>query len=180
MNVVENIRKFIRRGSAEAIDQIPEITIVTRLHYWKSFTSPNPDVYATFFNKEGAQVGHAKYAVSPLFDRVYVFNLGVTSGYRRKGYASALLRHLSKTYDKLPITAVKELESAYAFWDHARRLENQGIVVTAELSATDMDKESLRWRKVFQADIARLELAISERFLTLREPWEIAVGRGLE
>lgn len=179
LNVVDKICEFLRKKSAETIDPLPRISVITRLHYWKTFTSPNPDVYATIFNEEGAQVGRATYAVSPFLDRVYVFEIDVACEHRRKGFATALLRYLSQTYGR-PITAIKELDSAHAFWDRARRLKKQGIIVTTELAVSDMGNESLRWRQVFQADIARLEQAISERLLSRQEPWNIAVGRGLE
>jgi hypothetical protein len=57
----------------------------------KAFTSPNPDVKATIIDAEEKVVGRVTYAVSPLHDRIYLFNIEVEEGYKRKGFGLAIV-----------------------------------------------------------------------------------------
>ena len=160
------------------LDRLPEISVTKVANYDQAWTSPNPDLTATARNRFGAIVGALEYQVSPLNDKVYVFRIDVPEVFRRRGYGLALLTHLTRTY-ALPITAVKELYSAKPFWNASRKLAAAGIVVTADLASGEMDAEAARWSHL-QADKDRLRQLILERLYELREPWDIAVGRGLE
>lgn len=159
------------------LPRLPTITVNTTANYYKAFTAPNSDIKAAIYNAAGDQVGIATYAVSPLFDRVYLFNIEIFADYRRRRYALALLWHLAQTYGQ-PISPVKELFGANSFWTVARSLSETGLAVTSPLSVGDMDEEAARWQHL-QPDIERLEKRITER-LAHHEPWHIAVGRGLE
>jgi GNAT superfamily N-acetyltransferase len=160
------------------LERLPQITVNTMANYYKAFTAPNPDYEAVILNSTGDEVGTATYAVSPVFDRVYLFEIEITPEHRRQGYATAMLWHLAKTYGQ-PITAVKELYSANSFWTAARQLKKVGLVVTMQLSVGDMDNEAARWQHL-RSEAERLEKLISERLMVHNEPWHIAVGRGLD
>ncbi|MDA8445618.1 GNAT family N-acetyltransferase [Paracidovorax valerianellae] len=123
---------------------VPKITVDVTRNYYMTFTAPNPDVKVIIKNEAGITVGRACYAVSPLNDRVYIFEVEILSAHRRQGYGTALLLFLAQTYD-LPITVVKELYSACSFWRFARGLGSAGIRLTQQLSVSDMASEAERW-----------------------------------
>ncbi|MHB0989863.1 MAG: GNAT family N-acetyltransferase [Burkholderiales bacterium] len=156
---------------------LPDITVAATACFYKTFTAPNPDFKLKIFNAAGDQVGTSSYCVSPLVDRVYLFEIEIFTEYRRQGYGTALLRYLAKAHGQ-PITAVKELFSANDFWMATRRLNGSGVVVTNPLSVGDMPAEASRWEHL-RPDIERLEKRIEER-LGNQEPWHVAVGRGLD
>ncbi|EXJ09675.1 GNAT family N-acetyltransferase [Nitrincola nitratireducens] len=160
------------------LEQLPSITVKASVNYYKTFTSPNPDYNVSIFNTTDELVGTAIYAESPIFDRIYLFNIEVIQRFQRKGYATAFLLYLAQTY-RHPITAVKELHGASGFWNSARKLSKVGVVVTEPLSVGDMNDESQRWQHLWH-EAERLEKLILERLNILNEPWRIAVGRGLE
>lgn len=114
------------------------------MDHYKVFTAPNPVLTATIHNASGNQVGVAKLAVSPRNDRVYIFDIKVTDIFRRQGYGLAFLQYLAKVYCQ-PITPIKELFSANAFWEAARRDIGSGLTVTMQLSVSEMACERLRW-----------------------------------
>jgi hypothetical protein len=146
-------------------------------NYYKSFASPNPDVNGTIFNAAGVEVGSATYDVSPINDRVYIFEIKVLPEHQRQGYGFAMLHHLAQKYCQ-PITVIKELHSASSFWSAARQLVPIGIYLTDQLSIDDMDKEKVRWQHLLP-QAARLEALITTRTTVDMEPWHVAVGRGL-
>ena len=158
--------------------RLPAITIKTTANHYKPFTAPNPDIRAEIYNAVGQRVGKTTYAVSPLADRVYVFDINIARDFQRQGYATAMLWHLAKIYSQ-PITAIKELFSASSFWDATRKLAGGGLVVTQPLSVSEMRDEAARWQHL-KPLAERLEKVISERLSIHREPWEMAVGRGLD
>jgi hypothetical protein len=156
---------------------LPLITIRTTANYYKALTSPGCDLKAVIGNAAGDPVGTATYALSPLGDRVYVFGIEVHAVCRRQGYALALLRYLAHTYG-VPMTPIHELRSASGFWSAARHMDGMGLILTASLSSSEMDNESIRWQHL-RADSDRLQKQITERLIH-GEPWDIAVGRGLD
>lgn len=123
---------------------VPKITMDVTRTYDMTFTAPNPDVKAVIKNQQGTTVGEACYAVSPLNDRVYVYNVEIFSAYRRQGYGTALLNYLAQNY-KIPITVVRELSSSCGFWKFARSLSCIGVHFTPQLSVSEMALESERW-----------------------------------
>jgi GNAT superfamily N-acetyltransferase len=123
-------------------------------------------------------VGSACYAISPLNDRLYVFEIEIAPEHRRQGFGTAYLKHLSETH-RLPLTPIKELYSSHRFWEATRRLAGTGLKVTAEISVSDMDAEARRWAHL-EADRERLYRLIRERLFVHCEPWDVAVGRGLD
>lgn len=157
---------------------LPGIALKASANYYKAFTAPNPDYNAIIYNTMGDQVGTATYALSPLSDRIYLFDIEIFPEHRRRGYATAVLLHLTQTYGQ-PITAVKELYSAIGFWNAARQMKTAGLFVTMPLSVSEMDVEAARWEHL--RPVAKLlESQITERLTVHREPWNVAVGRGLE
>lgn len=146
------------------------VTVVEE--YYRTFTSPNPNMQATIYNESGIKVGHGSYALSPLQDRVYFFRIEIAPNYRRAGYGLAFLTLIVKKYN-LPIITIKEAFSASTFWDKARSLR----LVSGTLSVSEMDEEKQRWRHV-NGEAKRLDELISERFDD-GESWEEATGRGL-
>jgi GNAT superfamily N-acetyltransferase len=157
------------------IERLPAITVAATANYYKPWTSPSPDYRVRIENAEGVQVGTGCYAVSPLHDRIYVFKIEIATEYRRRGYGTALLGYLARTYSQ-PMTPIGEPFSSRRFWAVARRLPD--LVVTGPLSGGEMDAEARRWGHL-EAESDRLQQTISKRLGT-GEPWDIAVGRGLE
>jgi len=158
--------------------RLPFITTTSTANYYKVFTAPNPDIHAVIYNSDGDEVGTAIYAVSPLDDRVYVFAITIAEHFRRRGYATALLRYLANTY-KQPITAVHALFDARPFWHASCRLAGAGLVITPPLSANAMESEAVRWEHL-KPVAKRLERIITHRLCVQHEPWAVAVGRGFD
>lgn len=165
------------RRARRKLDHLPVIVIQTAADFRStSFTAPSPTYTASVLNAEGARVGTMTFAVSPLLDRVYVMNIQVFEPYFRQGYATAMLWYLAQTYGQ-PITAVKEL--ATDFWNVARDLNLPGLVVTTQISTSEMPQEKARWQHL-QPEAERLQRVIEERIFVHREPYHVAIGRGLE
>ena len=165
------------RQTRKRIEDLPAIRVVATANHFRAWTAPNPDYQATIRGADGERIGKAAYALSPLNDRVYLFRIEIEVAYRRRGYGLALLWHLAKAYGQ-PITPVHVLLSSHEFWRAARRLEAAGLIVTDEVRSGEMDDEAGRWQHL-RPQVERLQRKISER-LSRGEPWEVAVGRGLE
>lgn len=147
--------------------------------YDKPPTSPAPSCYAKIFNGEGVQVARASFGVSPLHDRIYVYEMEVSAGWHKKGYGSAFIAYLQGTYH-LPITPIHVLHTAEGFWEKLKRRGRlKGWVITDAMGMADLDEEIKRWAHL-EPDIERLKDTISHRLFVLREPYEIAVSRGLD
>ncbi|MDQ1812045.1 GNAT family N-acetyltransferase [Massilia sp. CCM 9210] len=143
----------------------------------KCFTSPNPDQQASVYAKDGARVGYVTYALSPLFDMVYIFDIGIDEAFRRQGYGLAVIHHLVSTY-QLPLTTIKEVYAAHMFWAAARELAMLNGSSISTISVSEMKQEQARWEHLRPAMI-RLEDLITQRFIQ-GESFESAVGRGLD
>jgi len=155
---------------------LPTVSLREKANYYKAFTSPNPDVNAVVLDAAGQAVGRVTYALSPLCgDKLFLFNISIEPSLRRQGLGSAVLVHLAQRYDR-PIIPVKELHTS--FWHKVRRLKMPGLRIGAQLSVGCMDKEAERWSHL-KADAERLDRLITERLAVSREPWDVAVGRGL-
>jgi hypothetical protein len=165
------------RQARERIERLPAITVAATANHYKSFTAPNPDYKATIRRPTGDRIGTAAYALSPLDDRVYLFRVEIEAAHRRQGYGLALLWYLARTYER-PITPVHQAIGSYEFWSAARQLEAAGLVVTGDVRISEMDDEASRWGHL-RPQAERLQQQISER-LSRHEPWDVAVGRGLE
>ncbi|WCM89738.1 GNAT family N-acetyltransferase [Acidovorax sp. NCPPB 3576] len=157
---------------------VPKITMDVTRNYYMTFTAPNPDVKVVIRNQEGMTVGEACYAVSPLNDRVYVYDVEILSAYRRQGYGTALLSFLAQNY-KIPITVVRELSSSCGFWRFARSLGSAGIHFTQQLSVSEMAIESERWAHL-QPQSPKLHETVRHRLAVEKQPWRDATTRGLE
>lgn len=156
---------------------LPSIEVEIAMNHHKSFTSPNPDIKATVYSSDGAAVGRVTYAVSPLFDRLYIFDIAVHEPYRRHGFGLAIMAYLATAY-RLPITTIKEVYSASAFWRAARLASSRSNQQIDTLSVGEMDTERARWAHL-KPKIDQLDELISDRLFAMRESWEMAVGRGL-
>lgn len=156
---------------------LPSVRFETQFNHMKCFTSPSPDVKATVFNENGISVGRVSFAVSPLHDRLYIFDIAVFDEYRRNGIGMAIIDWLSRTY-QVPLITVKEVFSASAFWTEVRRFisHNGGNLTT--ISVGEMPAEAARWSHL-KGDSEALERQITERLLR-GESYESAVGRGLD
>jgi hypothetical protein len=181
-SLTRGVEAMANRWSAwqarEKIEHLPPITVTATANYFRAWTSPNPDYRVTIANAEGVEIGTGCYAVSPLNDRVYVFEIEIAPEHRRRRYGTAFLWHLAQAHGQ-PVTAVKGLFSSHDFWHTARQLADTGLVVTAQLSPSEMDAEARRWGHL-EAERERLHQLIIERLYTHREPWHVAVGRGLD
>jgi hypothetical protein len=176
-----NMKKFISLfniGPKNSPRVIPEITLkVLKKEYGgKNFAAPNPDITQSIYDSEGNAVGSTVYTISPLNDRIYIFEVEIEPVFRRRGFGLALLASLSRTYG-FPITVVHPISPALLFWEAARKELADNVRMTQSISAGDMDAEKTRWGHL-QPQIYQLEKEITERFLR-GEPYEQAVGRGL-
>lgn len=154
---------------------LPAVSFQEAANFYKSFTSPNPDINAVVLDAAGHKVGRVTYAVSPLEDRLYLFQISIDQPSRRRGFGLAALVHIAQRY-RLPIVPVKELYSP--FWSAARELKATDLQILGQLSVGDMDNEAERWSHL-QPEIERLNQLITDRLSLHREPWDVAVGRGL-
>lgn len=157
---------------------VPKITVDVTRYYYMTFTSPNPDVNVIIKNEADIEVGRACYAVSPLNDRVYIYEVEILDVHRRKGYGTALLLFLAQTYD-LPITIIQELYSACSFWRFARGLGSAGIKLTEQLSVSGMACEAERWAHL-KPEAKKLQDAIFHRVAVGKQSWSEAKSYGLE
>lgn len=167
----------IRRKISQRI--FPEVTLsdLKKEYGGKKFAAPNADITAAIKDIDGNVVGSTVYTISPLKDRIYLFDIEITAGYRRRGLGLALLIFLAKEYN-LPLTVVQPISPAFLFWESAR-IELAHIVnMTESLSMGDMNSEKARWDH-FQPQVQKLEELIAERFRR-GETYYQAVGRGLD
>lgn len=155
---------------------LPSFTLQVAFNHAKCMTSPNPNRNATVLGHDGGRVGYVSYAVSPLFDRLYLFKIEIDEAFRRQRYGLAIIRYLVSHY-QLPLTTIHELGKSHMFWAAARHmLAPLGCAITT-ISFSEMDQEGVRWRHL-QPEIDRLEQMINQRFLA-GEDYASAVGRGL-
>ncbi|MFB9240338.1 GNAT family N-acetyltransferase [Massilia antarctica] len=137
---------------------LPEIDLDVSLNHMKCFTSPHPDQQATIYAKDGARVGCVTYAVSPLFDMVYIFDIGIGKAFRRQGYGLAVIRHLFLAY-RLPLTTIKEVFAAHMFWAATRVLTMLNGSSISTISVSEMDQEQARWEHL-RPEMKRLDGAV--------------------
>ena len=117
-----------------------------------SFVFPNA-WYSIQAQKPGGQVvGHVRYGVSPLNDRIYVDGLSVEREFWKSGYASSMLLAVvvqcSPAGNLMPLTPLHEVFASNGFWHKLRKGAIAGLVVTQDLrSGSEMDEEAKRWRR---------------------------------
>jgi hypothetical protein len=168
-----NLEKY--RKDAELA--LPKITLDETMDHMKCFTSPNPDRISTVYANGAGRIGYVTYAVSPIFDKLYIYGIGTDEDFRRQGYGLSIIRHLARTY-RLPIITFNEVGSARMFWAQARQMATSiGSSITT-MSVGEMNQERARWEHL-RPDMIRLENLITQRFLK-GESYQSAVGRGLE
>ena len=157
----------------------PEITLIDIQKEYKgtNFAAPNPDITAAIQDSNVNIVGNTVYTISPLKDRIYLFDIKIDPAFRRRGFGLALLVSLAKTYG-LPMTVVHPISPALLFWENARKVLAYTIHFTQSLSVGDMDTEKSRWGHM-QPQVHKLERVIAERLLR-GEPYAQAIGRGLD
>ena len=173
------IMSFLKRVTRESTGIFPEVSlkIIKTIYDGLNFASPNPDITATVHDSQDKIVGQVKYTISPLNDQVYLFEIKIDPLLRRKGFGTATLIQLAKTYD-LPITVIHPISSALLFWERARKELSTKILNTQSISSSEMDKEKARWSHL-QPEVEKLKKTIEERFAR-GESYEQAVGRGID
>lgn len=175
--VIAGILRLIRFGSAnQKTDRLPIISESIILNYFKPLTAPNPDITVHINNHDGERVGTITYAISPINDTVYIYDIKIEREWRRKGYGLAILHSIHKKYS-LPITPVHQTEVSRGFWDSVRRLKSIGLILTDDISCQDMLDEKNRWLHL-EPEILELESIISARMQF--EEWGHATGRGVD
>lgn len=178
MDEFEPMRDFFQRRQVLArFRQLPIITVQGTANYYKPNTSPSPDRNVQIFNEAEHLVGAASYALTPLNDQLWLYEIEVEPEYRRQGYGLAFLRYLNHTHG-LPVTAIHEVHLAASFWGMARLLNGHGLNVTQPLSASDIATHQERWQHLQRMQTQLLEV-IHQR-LARGENWYHAIGRGLD
>lgn len=176
LSQLQSMHDAARYRNGDQLD-LPDFTLEVVLNHMQCFTSPNPDRIATVMSAAGDQVGYITYAVSPLFDKLYIFQINIDDAFRRQRYGLAIIHYLHSTY-QLPIATFNEVGAARRFWAAARHMvASLGSSITA-MSVGEMTRERARWKHL-QPETDRLEQLISQRFLA-GEDYQSAVGRGLE
>lgn len=159
--------------------QLPMIEVRAWPSYDQQPTLPAPTYQCRIFNRDGAVVGRASFGISPINDRVYLYDIHIAQEWRRKGYGTSFLAYLHDTY-RLPITPVQIISSALAFWGELRqRARAKGWVITQELGNGFQDEPTKRWPHLL-AHKDRMKEVISHRQSVLHEPYQVATSRGLD
>jgi len=158
-----------RRIAMLSLDAVPD--------YFGQFTGPAPTFNAALRSSEGVIVGHARYALSPLLDRWYVYDLTIEPDHQSKGFGAAFLIELVRQA-RVPISPVQETYLGSLFWNAARAWRLPGLDVWPQISAANLRGEAARWAHLSE-ESDRLHQAIIQR-LGDGEPWRTATGRGLE
>lgn len=132
--------------------RLPHLDVKIELDFESgSFVAPQPWQRARGrIADQSEAICRVGFGVSPLLDRIYVDGLEVDARYRRKGYASALLKALvdkvSPPAKPLRITPLHEVWAAHEFWSSLRAGAVPGLVVTTDVRVSEMDEEAQRWR----------------------------------
>ena len=179
VTVMIKIKSFLRSTKKESPRLFPRtsLKIIKTVYDGLNFASPNPDITATIHDSQENLIGQVKYTISPLNDRIYLFEIKVDPLIRRRGLGLATLIRLAETYD-LPITVIHPISSALLFWETAPNELSNKILTTQSISSSEMDTEKARWSHL-QPEVEKLKKAIEERFAR-GESHEQAVGRGVE
>lgn len=155
----------------------PQITLVETLDFYMSPVSPAPKIYAEIHDAQGSMVGRMTYAVSPIADMLYVYEIKICTGRHRKGYGTAALCEIQRR-NPFPITAVGEIESAYEFWGKLRTRLRKGPGIATSLSIYELEQEQLRWPHLSELS-AQVQRSVANRLIA-GVSWKDAVGCGLE
>jgi hypothetical protein len=173
---IKNLLKITKKESPRLFPRT-SLKIIKTVYDGLNFAAPNPDVTATIHDSQDNLVGKVKYTISPLNDRIYLFEIKIDPLLRRRGLGLATLIRLAETYD-LPITVIHPISSALLFWETARKELSNNILITESISSSEMDTEKARWSHL-QPEVEKLKKAIEERFAR-GESHEQAVGRGVD
>ena len=136
--------------------ELPAVDLlITEQRIHGSFVAPHPWIAVAGRSMDGAIVGRVSYGLSPIFDRIYVDGLHIEPEFRRRGYASSLLREVVRACSTngyaIPITALHEVFVSAAFWVGLRAGQASGVTVTQDVRVSEMDAEARRWRAVLIA-----------------------------
>ena len=107
--------------------------------------APNPDITSDILRADGLKIGYVKYAVSPLFNCVFLNHIQIDQLYRRKGYGSAAIRNLARLHG-LPVTPVGVTDTARAFYGKARGCQS---LLTVDLDQAELVEECKKWKDPF-------------------------------
>jgi hypothetical protein len=175
VSLVGKLLSYIGLRTATRI--APSINLTESISYFQSVTAPNPGIKAIISDEVGALVGYASYGISPLFDRLYLYDFKIEPAMRRKGYGFQFLSDLVSRHG-CPIVPVHETGSSHNFWMKAReRMSANGDRILPSISAYELHQEHRRWPHL-RPEIDKLNHVISARIMV--EEWSIAVGRGVE
>lgn len=138
---MDALRRLARRSAPAR--RLPSIELREQLDYFMAWARPEPLRHAGIHAGDGRQVGTVSYSVSPLRDRVYVFEIKTTE--RRQGYGLQAVLAVAERYD-MPVTPVHIVGSAIGFWEAAgRHLALHGRCLTDEVRCSEMDREAAKW-----------------------------------
>lgn len=159
--------------------QLPVIEVRAWPLYDQQPTLPAPTYQCRIFNEVRAVVGRASFGISPINDRVYLYDITVAQEWRRKRYGTSFLAYLHDTYH-LPITPVHIISPALGFWRELRQhAQAEGWVITQELGSDLRDEAAKRWPHLLMYK-DRMKEVILHRQSVLQEPYQVATSRGLD
>jgi hypothetical protein len=130
------------------ISHLPKIELFNDNSTYDStfLVHPNPFRYRKYQDKEGQRFANVNIGISPLKDKVYIFDIKVDEDRQRKGFGLAILKSLYDEFNS-PLVAIKELHSAKPFWDKARELSGETFIVLPEIHGEEdiaLEKERIK------------------------------------
>lgn len=134
----------------------PHVLLRSHQERWSPNTqqlTPFVDVFIYSVNNE--YLGRLTYLLSPLNDRLYLYEIQIFESYRKNGFGMAALAALSLMNNRMPIFPVKILNTptARAFWNSVYRRSNPLLPIKEEIGLADWIIEADRWRHLhFAAD----------------------------
>ncbi len=134
----------------------PQINLQTDCERWSPNTQQLTPFVDVFISSEiSGRVGHLTYLLSPLNDRLYLYEIQISESFRKNGYATSALKALSQRHNGIPISPVKILNTppARGFWGSMYKRSCFLFPIMESISVGDWITEADRWRHLhFAAD----------------------------
>lgn len=134
----------------------PHVILRTYQERWSPNTQQlTPFVDVCIYSADTELVGRLTYLLSPLNDRLYLYEILIFESFRKNGFGMAALAALSLTNNRTPIVPVKILntQTARGFWNSVYRRSNHLFPIKEEIGLGDWIIEADRWRHLhFAAD----------------------------
>ena len=144
MHTTPNLNFPFKAFIARLKRKSPKVIVSRHSHTFDRYNRflPNPDHRLSFKDDQGIDVGYVSYAISPLYDRVYIHMINIHENMRRKGFGTAILLFLKQIY-RLEICPIQPVSGAYKFWQHAESIKLMDL--NQAIGSTGIDREAEKW-----------------------------------